>query len=58
MPYFDPFRAAHETYGIDMQRGAIVVFRPDGWVATVVGLEEASVLGDYFAGFLVEGASD
>lgn len=57
VPYFDPLRAAHDTYGIDVTKGAIVVFRPDGYVATVVGLEEAHVLGDYFARFLVEGAT-
>lgn len=56
VPYFDPLRAAHETYGIDMARGAIVVFRPDGWVATVVGLEEASGLSEYFGRFLIESA--
>lgn len=56
VPYFDPLRAAHETYGVDTTRGGLAVFRPDGYVATVVGLEEASVLGDHFARFLVEGA--
>jgi phenol 2-monooxygenase (NADPH) len=56
VPYFDPLRVAHETYGVDTTRGAVAVFRPDGYVATVVGLEETSVLDDYFGGFLVEGA--
>jgi hypothetical protein len=30
--YLDPHHTTHEIYGVDVQKGAIVVFRPDGWV--------------------------
>ncbi|KAM0749233.1 hypothetical protein T439DRAFT_326968 [Meredithblackwellia eburnea MCA 4105] len=56
--YFDPFRGAHEVYGIDPTRGAIVVFRPDGYVGRVVQLTDVITLGEYFARFLIEGAGD
>lgn len=54
--YYDPCRAAHEIYGVDTNQGAIIVFRPDGYIATLVRLEESQKLGEYFARFLVEGA--
>lgn len=51
--YFDPCREAHEVYGIDPTRGAMLVLRPDGIVGTVLGLGEARLLKEYFARFLV-----
>ncbi|KAJ7680981.1 phenol 2-monooxygenase [Mycena polygramma] len=46
----------HHKFGIDMQKGAIVVVRPDSYVGAVVELSEDGWLGlnDYFAGFLNE----
>ncbi|KAF7376641.1 Phenol 2-monooxygenase [Mycena sanguinolenta] len=46
----------HHKFGIDMQKGAIVVVRPDSYVGAVVELSEDGWLGlnDYFAGFLIE----
>ncbi|ESK88511.1 pentachlorophenol 4-monooxygenase [Moniliophthora roreri MCA 2997] len=41
--YFDENVKAHEIYGVDIQKGAVVVFRPDGWVGTVVELNERGV---------------
>ncbi|KAJ7141764.1 FAD binding domain-containing protein [Mycena crocata] len=52
--YFDPAARAHTMYGVDVSSGAIVVFRPDGWVGCVVPLEEVNALGAYFAEFLVQ----
>ncbi|KAJ7467058.1 phenol 2-monooxygenase [Mycena latifolia] len=44
----------HHKFGVDMQKGAIVVVRPDSYVGAVVELSEDGWLGlnDYFAGFL------
>ncbi|KAK7031527.1 phenol 2-monooxygenase [Favolaschia claudopus] len=44
----------HRKFGIDMQKGAIVVVRPDSYVGAIVDLSEDGWLGlnDYFAGFL------
>lgn len=50
--YFDEKVQAHEIYGVDWDRGAIVVFRPDGWVGTTVGLDEVDKLGVYFEDIL------
>jgi phenol 2-monooxygenase len=52
--YFDAEGRAHAMYGVDVARGAIVVFRPDGWVGCVVPLEEVNSLGAYFGEFLIE----
>jgi phenol 2-monooxygenase len=52
--YFDSTRQAHEVYGVDPARGGIVVFRPDGWIGTVVKMDDYEKLGDYFAEFLRE----
>ncbi|KAK0704036.1 FAD binding domain-containing protein [Lasiosphaeria miniovina] len=43
---------AYEAYGIASQRGAIVVVRPDHYVAKIVRLEDASSLGEFFGAFL------
>ncbi|KAK7022834.1 hypothetical protein VNI00_016915 [Paramarasmius palmivorus] len=43
--YFDEGVKAHEIYGVDIYKGAVVVFRPDGWVGTVVELNENGVDG-------------
>ncbi|KAJ7355331.1 FAD binding domain-containing protein [Mycena albidolilacea] len=51
--YFDAESRAHAMYGVEVNRGAIVVFRPDGWVGCVVPLEKVDQLGNYFGHFLV-----
>ena len=47
--------AAHAKMGLDPQKGAVVVVRPDGHVGCVVALSEGSgtvdALNDYFAAF-------
>lgn len=55
--YFDPEARAHAMYGVDVARGAVVVFRPDGWVGCVVALEDVDKLGSYFEEFLVTTSS-
>ena len=46
---------AHEKFGIDVRAGAVVVVRPDAYVACVVGLSEGSgttdVLNKFFSTF-------
>ncbi|KAJ7502456.1 phenol 2-monooxygenase [Mycena galericulata] len=44
----------HHKFGVDMQKGAIVVVRPDSYVGAIVELSEDGWLGlnEYFAGFL------
>ncbi|KAK3986968.1 putative monooxygenase [Cladorrhinum sp. PSN332] len=44
---------AYESYGVSPQTGAIVVVRPDQYVAKICQLEEASSLEEYFGGFLI-----
>jgi phenol 2-monooxygenase len=51
--YFDAEGRAHAMYGVEVTRGAIVVFRPDGWVGCMVPLEKVDQLGNYFGHFLV-----
>ncbi|KAJ6625383.1 FAD binding domain-containing protein [Mycena sp. CBHHK59/15] len=51
--YWDAEGRAHGMYGVDVARGALVVFRPDGWVGCVVPLEGVQALGAYFEAFLV-----
>ena len=47
----------HTKYGIDLEKGAVVVVRPDGYVGAVVGLNEDghAALNAYFSGFLTGG---
>lgn len=43
----------HERYGISRSAGAVIVVRPDGYVGTIVPLDELAVLDAYFAGFML-----
>lgn len=47
----------YERYGIDAQRGAIVVVRPDGFVGAVAPLEDITDVNSYFASFMKTRAS-
>lgn len=51
--------AIHVKYGVDVEKGAIIVVRPDGYVGAVVGLNENGfeALSAYFAGFLLRSSS-
>ncbi|KAJ6449447.1 FAD binding domain-containing protein [Mycena sanguinolenta] len=55
--YFDPDARAHAIYGVELARGAIIVFRPDGWVGCALPLDGLNELRDYFKQFLLS-ASD
>ncbi|WRT70064.1 uncharacterized protein IL334_007058 [Kwoniella shivajii] len=51
MTWFDSTGAAHNAYGIDTATGAAVILRPDGYIGTVIGLQERGSLVEYFRGF-------
>ncbi|KAJ7672151.1 FAD binding domain-containing protein [Mycena polygramma] len=51
--YWDAEGSAHSMYGVDQARGAVVVFRPDGWIGCVVALEDVQDLAGYFGDLLV-----
>jgi phenol 2-monooxygenase len=53
--YYDKTGEAHERYGIDASKGAVFVFRPDGWIGTIMRLREEAVeeLGVYFRRFMI-----
>jgi hypothetical protein len=44
----------HRKYGVDVNKGGIIVVRPDGYVGAVVALDDAGfkAVDAYFAGFL------
>jgi phenol 2-monooxygenase len=52
--FYDKDGAAYLRYGVDINEGAVFVFRPDGWIGTAVSLGEGSVveLTKYFERFL------
>ncbi|KAK3374619.1 FAD binding domain-containing protein [Podospora didyma] len=43
---------AYAAYGVDAQKGALIVVRPDHYVAKITTLEDAETLGEFFGGFL------
>lgn len=47
----------HAKYGVDVEKGAIVVVRPDGYVGAVTELNEDGfeAVNAYFAGFMLGG---
>ncbi|KAJ7746355.1 FAD binding domain-containing protein [Mycena metata] len=51
--YWDTEGRGHGMYGVDEAHGAVVVFRPDGWIGCVVALENARDLGAYFSNLLL-----
>lgn len=46
--------ALHEKYGVSIEKGSIVVVRPDGYVGAVVTLDQDGfeAINAYFAGFM------
>ncbi|KAJ4369872.1 hypothetical protein N0V83_005636 [Neocucurbitaria cava] len=52
--FYDENHSAHQRYGIDIEKGAVLLLRPDGWIGTVVGLDgnAAGKLERYFGKFL------
>lgn len=52
--FYDPNHLAHRRYGIDITKGGLCVVRPDGWIGTILGLDQRAMsrLGEYFGRFL------
>jgi len=46
----------YDNLGIDAERGALIVVRPDGYTALVCDLEDTAMLDAYFDGVLVQPA--
>ncbi len=43
---------AYDYYGLDPEKGAIVVVRPDGYVGTMAPFEKVGGVNAYFGAFL------
>lgn len=53
--FYDRDHSAHQRYGVNIGKGAVFVLRPDGWVGTVIEMDEgaSAKLERYFEMFLV-----
>jgi phenol 2-monooxygenase len=53
--FYDQQHSAHQRYGVDIEKGAVFVLRPDGWVGTVVEMdgEAAGKMERYFSRFMI-----
>ncbi|OTB17691.1 hypothetical protein K445DRAFT_73618 [Daldinia sp. EC12] len=50
--YNTPSGHAYETYGIDTNRGAVVIVRPDHYISKICSLEDVDDIMDFFNGFM------
>ncbi|MFU1479218.1 hypothetical protein ACM25N_16475 [Roseovarius sp. C7] len=50
----DPAEDIFERRGIDRAKGALLILRPDQYVAHILPLEETGALADFFAGIMTE----
>ncbi len=50
--HHDAVGQGYDAYGIDRTEGALVVVRPDGYVAKVSSIEGVSELNAYFSSFM------
>jgi phenol 2-monooxygenase len=46
-------KQAHDIYGIDVKKGAIIIVRPDGWISYTLYLEDYIYINNYFDRFLL-----
>ena len=51
--YHEGHGEAYQNYGVDRERGCVVILRPDQYVAWVGELEDVHDMDRYFSGFLV-----
>jgi phenol 2-monooxygenase len=52
--YLDTTRRTHDAYGIDDAKGAVLLLRPDGYLALAMDISTAAGdLSEYFARLLV-----
>ncbi|EPS45902.1 hypothetical protein H072_107 [Dactylellina haptotyla CBS 200.50] len=52
--YHEGHGRVYENFGIDRDEGCIVIVRPDGYVATVVAVDNTNSLEAYFARFMIK----
>ncbi|KAJ6258552.1 hypothetical protein Dda_6596 [Drechslerella dactyloides] len=52
--YHEGHGRVYENFGIDGEEGCIVVVRPDGYVATIVRMDDTRSLEAYFARFMIK----
>lgn len=50
--YYEPHGEAYAGYGVDKQRGCVLVVRPDQYIGWIGELEDVQDLEAYFLGFL------
>ena len=50
--FYDVDGSAHERYGVEIDKGSVVVVRPDGTIGTACGLDQGSRISAYFAEFV------
>ncbi|KAF2462426.1 3-propionate hydroxylase [Lineolata rhizophorae] len=57
--FYDPEKTAHKRYGVVVDKGAVFVLRPDGWIGTAAKLnpESVSELEKYFRNFIISSTS-
>ncbi len=55
--FFDTDGSAHIRYGIDESRGAVLIFRPDGYLGTVVDPKRPGDIANYMGRFLISASS-
>ncbi|MCJ1285678.1 hypothetical protein MMC26_005019 [Xylographa opegraphella] len=46
---------AYEFYGIQPEKGAVAIIRPDNYVSMVLGMENHEAISDFFGDFALEG---
>lgn len=51
--YHEGHGRAYENYGVDEKTGAVVIVRPDGYVAWIGELEDVRDMDNYFSAFMV-----
>ena len=51
--YNEGFGEAYRGYGVDKERGCVVIVRPDQYVGWIGEVEDVGDLGEYFEGILV-----
>ena len=42
--FYDEEQTAHHRYGVDIEKGGLMVLRPDGWVGTSTALDGDAVM--------------
>lgn len=45
--------SCHEAYGVNVEKGAVVIVRPDGWIGCCADVGDREAVETYFDGFLV-----